>query len=219
MGSYPPNPLGLYDMHGNVQQWCDDRPANGNGNRVVRAGAYNSVADHCRAGVRWLLPPSHRNRNCGLRVARVPVGKEIVETPPGEKNPASLAPVPPAVGPKPDVAPTTRKISRRPFLVRGNWKIEHDELIQPDLTSGEESPSLVFGESTLSNYDLTLQIKKLAGAAHWGFTSTDSDRCICASSRSQGTADSILPMSITGSGVVKRVAGSRYASHRTSGIP
>jgi formylglycine-generating enzyme required for sulfatase activity/serine/threonine protein kinase len=87
----------------------------------------------------------------------------IVTIPP-EKKPADVAPSPPGVEQQPSVAPTDSKIFGRPFLVRGEWRIENGELVQPTLAAGDESfPLLAFGEESLSNYDLTLEVKKTGG--------------------------------------------------------
>ncbi len=77
VGSYKPNRLGLFDMHGNVWEWCDDLFApNDNNPPWVRGGGWNNISGQMTATVRGAIPSSHRHSNQGLRVARVPVGKE-----------------------------------------------------------------------------------------------------------------------------------------------
>jgi formylglycine-generating enzyme required for sulfatase activity len=83
VGSYQPNRLGLYDMHGNVWEWCDDaeKGADGALNRMERGGSWTEDSD-CRAldSHRYSpLRPSFRILNLGLRVARVPAGQELVQ--------------------------------------------------------------------------------------------------------------------------------------------
>jgi formylglycine-generating enzyme required for sulfatase activity len=78
VGSYPPNALGLYDMHGNVREWCEDEAkpgADGAPRRAHRGGSWNYDSRNCRAvhGVADTLSNPHVY--VGLRVARVPVGK------------------------------------------------------------------------------------------------------------------------------------------------
>jgi serine/threonine protein kinase len=73
-GSYEPNLLGLYDMHGNVHEWCDDaeKATDGASHRVNRGGSWGHDSGYCRAALRTAFPPSLRFNYLGLRVARVP---------------------------------------------------------------------------------------------------------------------------------------------------
>jgi len=74
VGSFAPNKLGLYDMHGNVEQWCADLFDAKGSERAVRGGNWGSAAEGCRAARRNSRPPSLRLNYCGFRVARLAVG-------------------------------------------------------------------------------------------------------------------------------------------------
>jgi formylglycine-generating enzyme required for sulfatase activity/serine/threonine protein kinase len=75
---YKPNRLGLYDMHGNVWQWCVDGVPGPDRKlrRVRRGGSWVYDAAACRAASRDLYPQLAANGDLGLRVARVPVAKD-----------------------------------------------------------------------------------------------------------------------------------------------
>ena len=73
VGSYAPNRLELFDMHGNVWQWCSDlyHAAHPAQHRVIRGGSWNNQARNCRSAYRNRNAPGNRNNNLGFRVVLV----------------------------------------------------------------------------------------------------------------------------------------------------
>jgi len=87
VGSFPPNPFGLYDMSGNVWEWVQDcwnesyagphLPTQGQAwlsgdceRRVVRGGAFNNSPAYARSAFRFWEAATLRSALIGLRVAR-----------------------------------------------------------------------------------------------------------------------------------------------------
>jgi formylglycine-generating enzyme required for sulfatase activity len=86
VGSYPANLWGMYDMHGNVWEWCSDwfdghfyrsspkrdpqGPARGEG-KVLRGGSWQNHGRLCRSACRDWVSPIYRSVNAGFRVVLV----------------------------------------------------------------------------------------------------------------------------------------------------
>ena len=82
-------PFGLFDVHGNVYEWCwdgydekyyaqspvdDPRGPAGAADRVFRGGCWGSIPQFCRSAFRFRFTPGYRSIDLGFRLARVQSG-------------------------------------------------------------------------------------------------------------------------------------------------
>jgi formylglycine-generating enzyme required for sulfatase activity len=87
VGSYRPNAFGLFDMHGNIWEWCQDwfqDDAYGAGDwidpqgpqyghdRVLRGGGWYNNAGSCRSAYRYWDQPEDSDDDMGFRVVLIP---------------------------------------------------------------------------------------------------------------------------------------------------
>ena len=89
-GQKRPNAFGLYDMHGNVWEWCwdvydssyyqrlpspveDPFGPSGASDRVIRGGSWGLDPQDVRSAFRGWREPGYRSDFLGFRLARVPV--------------------------------------------------------------------------------------------------------------------------------------------------
>ena len=69
VGQKQPNAFGLYDMHGNVWEWCEYLYRAGGSNRVSRGGSWSSSSRDCAASDRGSSDPDFRYYCLGFRLA------------------------------------------------------------------------------------------------------------------------------------------------------
>lgn len=103
VGSYPPNEYGLYDMFGNVWEWCTDyfnpftEPQASYGSagplrgldRIVRGGSFVSTTSSWANGYRRCIEPGYKSRFTGFRVCRTIAPDPVL--PPAHRSPEWFA--------------------------------------------------------------------------------------------------------------------------------
>ena len=72
VGTKKPNSLGIYDMTGNVLEWCQDLWSNEGSIRVIRGGGWNYVASYCRVACRYDFSPDDYDYYLGFRLVLLP---------------------------------------------------------------------------------------------------------------------------------------------------
>ncbi len=175
VGSLKPNPFGLFDMFGNVSEWCHDwyfsgyyadsptlnpaGPISGS-SRISRGGNWDDSTDRCRRAYRGASSPTHRSERLGFRV--------LLET--GAHRESALLVGPPK-GPVAKT-PTPQSTTKRK---QGTWIKLFDTQMQPanadrvKLKDGVleiDNTTVSFPEIRAKDVILRGKVKKLSREKH-----------------------------------------------------
>ena len=152
VGKKKPNAWGLYDMHGNVGEWCADYwdgryyegsptndPTGPNGTtgwlRVRRGGSWNGPADWCRSASRTNATPGIGSDTLGLRICRFAADKGATARAPTIEPPSPPGDATPIESPRPGKPQGPRPPSAGPLAPPPNPERK------PVATVPEEPPS------------------------------------------------------------------------------
>ena len=162
VGSFHPNAFGLYDMHGNAWEWCQDRYDEGyyghspdtdptgppEGDRVTRGGAIDCPPRYCFSANRDRVKASERVGNLGFRVVLVAV-PSIPPNSNAVESAASLEGFVPLFDGKSLAGWKTHPNQR------GNWRVENGVL----LGSGWAASHLYTQRGDFQDFDLRVEAR------------------------------------------------------------
>ncbi|MBO7392063.1 MAG: formylglycine-generating enzyme family protein, partial [Verrucomicrobia bacterium] len=141
VGQKLPNAWGLYDMHGNVYEWCldwygEDEPASSvtdptgpetGSTRLIRGGCWNEVAIFCRSAFRNYTTPASSDSYIGFRVALapVPVPTKDMTIPLSEDVNLDMIWIEPGTflmgSPEDELGRSTNEVQHQVTLTKGYW--------------------------------------------------------------------------------------------------
>jgi formylglycine-generating enzyme required for sulfatase activity len=113
VGAYPPNKLGLCDMHGNVWQWCLERPDPRQVHRRARGGSWGTTGHCCQVAFVYTYFPQEHALDLGFRLVRVRQSAE---------NQRPVETIPPKIERAPTTSPSVILEQARAHAGRRQWR-------------------------------------------------------------------------------------------------